>query len=126
MNRVLTALLIVFVLTGFSGCAALEENVADREVSGVNSPSELYERALGAYQAGRYAEAKERFHRYISQYPESLLFKVALYYLGHCYHMVGETREAKIFYSRVVDTYGDDDFWGAQAMKRLQQIKEME
>lgn len=120
-------LLIVFMCCGLtSGCALL----MDEELSSVDAPakkpSELYGLALSHHQAGNYAESKRLFHEFIGLYPNSLLFKVALYYLGHNYQMLGETREAEVFYSRVVDTYGDDDFWGAQALKRIQQIRDMQ
>lgn len=90
------------------------------------APSKLYNRAFEKYQAGKYAEAKDLFHQYIGQYPDTLLVKMSLYYLGHCYQMLGDTKEANVFYSRLIDTYGDDDFWGAQAMKRIRQMKEAE
>jgi len=92
--------------------------------SASQSASEVYNRAFEKYQARHWAEARELFHQYIEFYPDSVLYKMALYYLGHCHQMLGDLKEARVLYSRVVDTYGDDDFWGAQAMKRLNQIRD--
>lgn len=107
---------------GVGGCAFLLEDTgipSERK----QSATDLYNKALSYYQSGQYAEAKNLFHEYIGQFPDTPLFKVALYYLGHCYQMTGEEKEALVFYNRVVTTWGDDDFWGAQAMKRIKLLK---
>ena len=124
MIRSLLAMSLVFFLLGAGGCAEFL-GVGDESQSSVGAPSELYNRAFEQYEAGHYAQAKELFHQFIGQYPDSQLYKVSLYYLGHCDQMLGDLKEAEVFYSRLIDTYGDEDFWGAQAMKRLKQIKEI-
>jgi hypothetical protein len=40
--------------------------------------------------------------------------------------MLGNTKEAKVLYSRVIDLSKDDEFWSDQAMKRLKQIEAAE
>ena len=54
------------------------------------APTDLYNKAMSFYEAGRYAQAKELFHQFIGQYPDSKLFCIALYYLGHCDQMTGD------------------------------------
>ncbi|NTV29580.1 MAG: tetratricopeptide repeat protein [Candidatus Omnitrophica bacterium] len=108
-----------------SGCAILTDGVYDTEEP-KQAPTALYNQAFARYQARNYEEAKPLFQQYIGQYPDSVLYKVALYYLAHCDQMLGELKEAEMFYSRIVDTYGEDDFWGAQAMKRIKQLREVQ
>jgi TolA-binding protein len=108
-----------------SGCAMLQPDQDNaEEVPRYKSPTELYEKALAYYQSGKYSRAKELFHQYIGQFPDSLMYPTALYELAHCYQMLGETKEALALYNRLVTTYGDQDFWGEQAMARIKQIKE--
>ena len=113
---------ILFLVMSFSGCALLPA-AQEEETVRYKSPSDLYERALDYYQSGRYAKAKDLFHEYVGQYPDSKILRIAIYYLGHCYQMLGEDKEALALYNRVVSTYGDEDFWGQQAMARIKQIK---
>ncbi|MEI6437851.1 MAG: tetratricopeptide repeat protein [Candidatus Omnitrophota bacterium] len=105
----------------FSGCAMLEP--VEEKTPVFKSSTELYNKALDYYQKGRYAQARELFGQYVAQYPDSELFKVALYYSGHCYQKLGDKKEALVIYNRVVAMYGDEDFWGEQAFKRIKQIK---
>ena len=114
---------MIMLVTGFTGCALLPAAQEETAVR-YKSPSELYDKALGYYQSGQYARARELFHEYIGQYSDSKILKIAIYYLGHCYQMLGEDKEALALYNRVVTTYGDDDFWGEQALARIKQIKE--
>lgn len=118
---ILTFVLMFSSLTFLSGCVALE--VADEERSQFKTPAALYDRALFYYDHGQYEKAKIFFHQYIAQYPDSLLFKVALYYLGHCYQMSGDEKEATTLYNRVLHRWGEDDTWGEMSLKRLHQIK---
>ncbi len=111
----------MIVLPWASGCAMLEP--VEEAAPKFKSSTELYNKALDYYQKGRYVQARELFRAYIAQYPNSELFRVALYYAGHCYQMLGDDKEALVIYNRVVATYGDADFWGEQAFKRIRQIK---
>ncbi|MBF0485437.1 MAG: tetratricopeptide repeat protein [Candidatus Omnitrophica bacterium] len=111
---------LIFPL-GMGGCAELTG--IEEPANSPKKPTELYNQALAVYQEGKYAEAKERFHEFLGQYPQSPLFKVALYYLGHCHQMLGDQKEALTFYNRVITTYGDEDFWSVQAAKRIKQMK---
>jgi TolA-binding protein len=116
------AFFLIFMSIGVSSCAFLP---AAQEENGVRykSPSDLYDKALGYYQSGKYARARDLFHAYVGMYPDSKVLRIAIYYLGHCYQMQGENKEALALYHRVVSTYGDEDFWGGQAMARIKQIK---
>jgi len=116
-----TALFLMFLFMA-NGCMFLPA-VQDEEVARYNNPSELYDKALGYYQSGKYARARDLFHEYVGQYTDSKILRIAIYYLGHCYQMLGDDREALALYNRVVTTYGDEDFWGAQALARIKQIK---
>jgi TolA-binding protein len=117
--RVIVVLMLL--LTGY-GCALLPA-AQDEDVQRYKSPSELYDKALGFYQSGKYAKARDLFHEYVGQYSDSKILRIAIYYLGHCYQMLGEDKDALALYNRVVTTYGDEDFWGQQALARIQQIK---
>ncbi|MBF0387077.1 MAG: tetratricopeptide repeat protein [Candidatus Omnitrophica bacterium] len=120
-SRAVFLSLLMAMLFGAAGCAMLEpvEETAPRYASS----TELYNKALENYQNGKYSRAKDLFQEYIAQYPNSTIFRIALYYSGHCYQMLGEEKEALVIYNRVVATYGEDDFWGEQAFKRIGQIK---
>ena len=96
---------------------------AQEVASRFSSPTEHYNKALELYQKGRYARARELFHEYIARYPDSVVYRIALYYLGHCYQLLGDDREALIIFNRIVAAYGDDDFWGEQSFKRIRQIR---
>ena len=115
-------LFLIFMLMSFSGCASVL-GIPEEEVSHYKTPSDLYDKAVGYYESGQYAKARDLFHEYVGTYPESKILKIAVYYLGHCYQMLGDDKEALALYNRVVTTYGDEDFWGAQAMARIKQIK---
>ncbi len=121
MNRFSACCLALFVTAG-SGCALLPAQ--DNEAPRYAAPSVLYDKAFDCYQKAHYRKAKELWHEYIGAYPESRVLKAALYYLAHCYQMLGEDKEAMALYDRIITTYGDEDFWGQQAMLRRKQIKE--
>lgn len=124
LKKLLTSMLLLS-MTFQAGCALLEPLEAEdhSDHPRFKSATEHYQRALDLYEHGYYAKAKDLFHEYVGQYPQSPLFRVALYYLGHCYQKTGEDKEALSIYNRIVTVYGDDDFWGAQAQKRIKQIK---
>ncbi len=103
------------------GCVFLPAQ--EQEAPRYTVPSELYEKALAQYQQRRYAQARDLFHEYVGRFPDSKLLKVAVYYLGHCYQMLGEDKDALAFYNRILVDDGDQDFWGQQAMARIKQIK---
>jgi TolA-binding protein len=122
MCRALFILFMIVAGIGAGGCAMLpeQEDAAPR----YTSPSELYDRALDSYQKGQYARARDLFHEYTGQFPDSRIFRVALYYLAHCYQMLSQDKEALALYNRIVADHGDEDFWGQQALARIRQINE--
>ena len=124
--RRLVVLAACCVLSGafVAGCALLAPEEEASLPAQYGSASALYDKAMVYYQRGQYARARDLFHTYVGQYPDSLVLRVALYYLGHCYQMTGDTKEALALYNRIVTSYGDQDFWGAQAMLRIKQIKD--
>ena len=91
-----------------------------------NESSALYDKALRQYNVGRYEEAKEYFHEYIANFPESNLYPVALYYLGHCYQQLEDYKQALLIYHKVISQADEGDFWAESARWRVQQIKELE
>lgn len=119
---VIRTVLSLTLVAVFQGCVFLPA-AQDQEVVRYESPSALYDKALAYYQSGKYARARDLFHEYVGLFPDSRILRIAIYYLGHCYQMLGEDREALALYNRVVTTYGDEDFWGAQAMARIKQVK---
>jgi TolA-binding protein len=124
MLRGLSLALLAMASFCATGCVLLP--VAEEEEEAAPKyrfASELYKRALGYYEARKYAMARDLFHEYVGQFPESDLYKIALYYLGHSYQELGEYNEALTIYNRIITTYGDDDFWGEQSAKRIKQIK---
>ena len=120
--RVIGVCCLALLVAAGGGCALLpaQEDEAPRYASA----SVLYDKAFDVYQKGQYAKARELWYVYIGTYPQSLVLKAALYYLAHCHQMLGEDKEALALYDRVITTYGDEDFWGQQAMLRRKQIKE--
>jgi TolA-binding protein len=117
-------LLVVTVSLGLAGCALLPAAEEEQEAAPkYRSASELYKRALAYYEDRKYAKARDLFHEYVGQFPDGDLYKIALYYLGHSYQELGEYDEALVIYNRIITTFGDDDFWGEQAAKRIKQIK---
>ncbi|MFH0753479.1 MAG: tetratricopeptide repeat protein [Candidatus Omnitrophota bacterium] len=117
----LKLILCAGLVVASSGCVMLQDDVV-QALPRYKNPSELYDKALVYYQSGQYAKAKELFHQFIGSYPDSLVFKTALYELAHCYQMLGEDKQALALYNRLVTAYGDRDFWGDQAMQRIRQI----
>ena len=115
-------LVFIGMSMGFTACALLPA-AQDEDVVRYKNPSELYDKALACYQSGQYAKARDLFHEYVGTYADSKILRIAIYYLGHCYQMLAEDKEALDLYNRVVTTYGDEDFWGQQAMARIKQIK---
>jgi len=106
------------------GCALLPVEDEDQAAAPkYKSASELYKRAQAYYEARNYAKSRDLFQEYIGQFPDSDLYKIALYYLGHSYQELGEYKDALVIYNRIITTYGNDDFWGEQAEKRVEQIK---
>ncbi len=122
LRQITLAIIVIVVPFVAGGCAFLTQDV-EQFPAQYRTPTDLYNNALKEYQAGHYAEARQLFHQYIGENPKSLLYNVALYYLGHCAQMLGDTKEAKVLYSRVINLSGEDDFWSEQAMKRLKQIE---
>jgi TolA-binding protein len=120
----LPVLSMAMISSCFVGCALLpvedEEQVA---APNYKSASDLYKRAQVYYEARNYAKARDLFQEYVGQFPDSDLYKVALYYLAHSEQELGAYKEALVIYNRIITTYGDDDFWGEQAVKRVKQIK---
>ncbi|MBF0594790.1 MAG: tetratricopeptide repeat protein [Candidatus Omnitrophica bacterium] len=115
--------LLTLPLSGFSGCAMLEPVDEAAPPPRFKTPTEHYNKALDYYQKGRYTQAKELFHEYVAQYPDSAILRIALYYLAHCYQIQGDEKEALVIYNRIIAAYGSDDFWSEQAFKRIKQIK---
>ena len=108
----------------FGGCALLPvEEEEQAPAPKYKSAAELYKRAQVYYEARNYAKARDSFQEYVGQFPDSDLYKIALYYLAHSNQELGEYKEALVIYNRIITTYGDDDFWGEQAVKRVKQIK---
>ena len=109
-NYVLAAFLAVagVVLTG---CATVQDAPAD-------AASEVYYKGLRFFNKGRYAEAKEFFHEYISENAGTHLYPVSLYYLGYCYQKLTDQAQARLIYHKVIDE-NEDDFWAQMAKTRL-------
>ena len=105
----------------FSACAMFDYEAA--EAPHFKTATEHYNKAMEYYHKGNYVKAQELLHEYIAKYPDSMLYRIALYYLGHCYQVQKDDKEALTIFNRIVTTYGDTDFWGGQAMKRIKQIK---
>ena len=97
------------------GCAGFQDGSQ-------SAPSALYNKGIRLVNKGHYEEAKEIFHQYIAEYPDSHLYLVSLYQLGFCYQKLGDTKQALTIYHKVLDEDAQD-FWGQMAQKR---IKEME
>lgn len=123
VKSILTFAFWAVIILAMPGCAMLTDGIYDARTPQPTA-TELYNQALEKYQGRNYADARPLFQQYIGQHQDTPLYKVALYYLAHCDQMLGDAKEAEMLYSRLVDTYGDDDFWGAQAMQRIKQIKE--
>lgn len=119
---VIRLVLSLMLVAAAQGCALLMET-GEEAPARYKTPSALYDQALAYYQSGKYARARDLFHEYVGQYPDSRILRIAIYYLGHCYQMLGDDKEALALYNRVVTTYGDEDFWGGQAMARIKQVK---
>ncbi len=116
----ISLVLLAAPLFGAAGCAMLDPQAA--APPRYKSSIELYNKALDYYEKGYYVKAKELFREYIAQDPNSEIFRIALYYSGHCYQLLGEDKEALVIYNRVISTYGPDDFWSEQALKRIGQM----
>jgi TolA-binding protein len=105
-----------------SGCGSTSNYLIPSAAESSGSVA-LYDRAQALYKQEKYAEAKELFHQYINEYPESHLYKVSLYYLAYCHQQLNEHNEAMSLYAKIVEKYEADDFWVDLAKKRMEQVK---
>lgn len=112
------------LLVACSGSGIVYESPGSAEMGGIVGATDLYNKAQKFYEDGKYPSAKEAFHEYINNYPETELYKVALYYLGHTHQMLKEKAEAHRLYTRVVEEFPASDFWVERAKRRLDQLKE--
>ncbi len=93
------------------GCVAIQE-------APVDNASQLYHKGLRSFDKGHYEDAKEVFHEYISNYPNTHLFPVSMYYLGYCYQKLDDRAQARLIYHKVIDE-NEDVFWSQMAKTRL-------
>jgi outer membrane protein assembly factor BamD (BamD/ComL family) len=110
----------IFFLTAFliyfsAGC------VSTGRYSG-ESASSLYHKGLQLFNKGRYEDAKEVFHAYISDYAGTELYPVSLYYLGFCYQKLNDVPQAVSIYHKVIDE-NEGDFWAQMARTRVQELE---
>jgi TolA-binding protein len=109
----LIALLILLSLA--AGCASTPD-------AHEGSASVLYDRGVALVNKGRYQQAREVFHEYISEYEDTHLYPVSLYYLGYCYQKLNDPQQALSIYHKVIDI-STDDFWTQMARKRIDEIE---
>ena len=113
--------LIFFVSIIFLvGCASLSLHPRLGSVSPAQS---LYDKAQKLYQGQKYEAAQEYFHEFLAGNPDEPLRSIAMYYLGHCYQMMGDIKEAKSLYHRIVTNATGDEFWIGVARKRLEELE---
>lgn len=128
MPRSLSLSLVTLCVSGLlvacSGSGVVYESPGPAEMGGIVGATDLYNRAQRYYEDGKYEMAKESFHEYINNYPETELYKVALYYLGHSHHMLNENADAHRLYTRVIEEFPANDFWVERAKRRIDQLKD--
>ena len=119
MKNVFYVFLLIATLNVFPGCASTEE------ISSVALPeaTTLYQKAIQQYKVRRWHEAGILFRQYIRNYPTTDLYRVALYYLGHCEQMLANKKDALLIYNSVITKFPDDDFWVAAAKRRVEEMK---
>ena len=98
----------------FTGCAAIQD-------APTGSASQLYYKGLRLFNKGRYADAKEIFHEYISDNAGTHLYPVSMYYLGYCYQKLDDRAQARLIYHKVIDE-NEGDFWAQMAKTRLEEM----
>ena len=112
----LTLCLLILIV----GCAAGSDPLSPGTIP---SSQSSYKNAQKYYQAQKYDDAKEYFHEFLAENPDEPLKSIAMYYLGHCYQMTGDIKEAKSIYHRVVTNATGDEFWIGVARRRLEDLE---
>lgn len=112
-------LLIFNLLIFLVGCASGEIDLSSAKISS----QAIYDKAQKYYQTQKYDDAKEYFHEFLAENPDEPLKTIAMYYLGHCYQMTGDLKEAKSIYNRVVTNATGDEFWIGVARRRIAELE---
>lgn len=121
INTIFLAVIIVAVCSGCSTSGVMYEKPIPQ--TGIIGATDMYNKAQEYYEAEKYEMAKEFFHQYINNYANTELYRVSLYYLGHCHQMLGQDQEAVRLYNKIIQEYPSTDFWVERAQKRLAQLR---
>lgn len=78
----------------------------------------LYKEGEKAYKSGKYEDAIALLAQFVNEYPDDVLHKIGLYYLGRSFESTGETDKAREYYVQLIEKYSAD-FWAESAQRRL-------
>ena len=112
-------LTFIFILFLCVGCASTETAPS----FSTPSATAVYDKGKKLYQAQKYDAAKEYLHDFLSQSPSEPLKTIAMYQLGFCYQMIGDLKEARALYHRIVTEATGDEFWIGLARKRVAEME---
>jgi TolA-binding protein len=107
------------MLTG--GCAATSGGVPEHYAVVADESFLIYKEAERAYKAGDYELAQKNYEDFTVKYPDDVLARIALFYLGRSQEELGHNDKAREVYSRIIEVY-PGDFWAESAGRRLQTL----
>ena len=102
------------VLTGCSSSITPKTNYANI----ADESFLLYKEGEKAYKSGNYEDAIALLTQFVNKYPDDILHKIGLYYLGRSFEATGETDKAREYYVQIIEQYSAD-FWAESAQRRL-------
>ena len=97
-------LVLAFVLAA-SGCAGLKNKFKDKDKNEGVPVSELYDRAHGQMEKGRWSSANETFGRLVAQYPYGPYTEQALIEQAYAQYKAGRHEDAISTIDRFIRTY---------------------
>lgn len=122
-RRYLSVLAVGFLVTALAGCTT--SGIFHPYSGGKSEATLVYERAKSLYEKGQYAQAKTNFEQILTDYPDSPLAEVAMYYLASSHKEKGEYEQAISVYQQLIEKYGSG-FWVDSArddIKKIDQLK---
>lgn len=99
--------------------AAKEIYNAIKSTTFKDTAEDLAEEGRVVYNNGKYEEAIELLNKALSMDKDNVK---AIYFLGRCYHRMGETEKAKEYYNTIITNYPDSDRAG-EANSRLNELQ---
>lgn len=104
-SALLRPVLVLMLVLAASGCASIKNKFKDKDKNEGLPVSELYDRAHGYMEKGRWSNASEVFGRLIAQYPYGPYTEQALMEQAYAEYKAGKHEDAISTIDRFIRTY---------------------